>query len=114
PQQALVLLNDPVYVEAARVFSERLLAENGADFAKGLKWAFREALGRAPRPQESTLLESLYKRHLEQYSGDKDAVAGLTSVGQKPVAGALPKAELAAWISVMRVILNLHETITRY
>ncbi len=114
PQQALVLLNDPVYVEAARVFSERLLAENGADFATGIKWAFREALGRAPRPQESKLLESLYKRHLGEYSGDKDAAAGLASVGQRPVAGGLPKAELAAWISVTRVILNLHETITRY
>ena len=114
PQQALVLLNDPIYVEAARVFAQRLLTESGTDVGKGLQWAFREALSRSPSPQESGLLKALYKRHLGDYSGDQEAAVGLTSIGQKPSAGDLPRAELAAWTSVMRVILNLHETITRY
>jgi len=114
PQQALVLLNDPVYVEAARVFSQRLLAESGNDVTKGINWAFREALARRPTAAESRLLKALYKRHLKEYSSDEEAAKGLTGVGQKPVAGNLPRAELAAWTSVTRVILNLHELITRY
>ena len=114
PQQALVLLNDPVYVEAARVSAQRLVAESGTDVGKGIKWAFRAALARPPSSREARLLQSLYKRHLREYSRNKEEAAGLTSVGQKPVAGNLPRPELAAWTSVMRVILNLHETITRY
>jgi len=114
PQQALVLLNDPVYVEAARVFAQRLLVESGKDVDKGIQWAFREALARAPAPAEAKLLKALYQRHLGEYSGDKEAAKGLTTVGQKPVAGDLPPAELAAWTSTMRVIMNLHEIITRY
>jgi len=114
PQQALVLLNDPVYVEAARVFAQRLLGESGTDVDKGIQWAFREALARSPSPAEAKLLKALHQRHLGEYSGDPESAKGLATVGAKPVAGDLPPAELAAWISVTRVILNLHEIITRY
>ena len=114
PQQALVLLNDPIYVEAARVFAQRLLGESGTDVDKGIQWAFREALARSPSPAEAKLLKTLHQRHLGEYSGDPESAKGLATVGAKPVAGDLPQAELAAWISITRVILNLHEIITRY
>src|SRR5207244_11462943 len=48
PQQALVLLNDPIYVEAARVFAERIIKQGGNDVAGRISWAFREALSRPP------------------------------------------------------------------
>ena len=96
------------------MFAQRLLVESGKDVDKGIQWAFREALARAPAPAEAKLLKSLYQRHLGEYSGDKEAAKGLAGVGQKPVAADLPPAELAAWTSTMRVILNLHEIITRY
>lgn len=113
PQQALVLLNDPTYVEAARVFAARIINEGGADVASRLKWAFESALSRAPAAQESELLTTLYQKHLREYAQDQDAAKKLVGAGQAPVPDKLDPAELAAWTSVARVIINLSETITR-
>jgi hypothetical protein len=112
PQQALVLLNDPTYVEASRVYAERIML--AAKTTEGrIQQAFRLALGREATQAEMKLLKQLYKRHLEQYQGDPQAAADLMRVGARPLTGGLLAAELAAWTSVTRVILNLHETITR-
>jgi hypothetical protein len=113
PQQALVLLNDPTYVEAARVFAERIVKEGGETPESRLRFAFREALAREPRGQETPLLAGLYLRHRRDYTVDPAAAAALLRVGNRPADAALPAAELAAWTSVARVILNLHESITR-
>ena len=90
PQQALVLLNDPTYVEAARAFAGRIVSEGGTDTARRIVWAFRQALGRDPRVDEAATVSALFGKH-----------------------SAPPATELDAWTSVARVILNLHETITR-
>jgi hypothetical protein len=78
-----------------------------------LRYAYRRALQRDPTQAEATLLTDLYRRHLAQYKADAKAAAALLTVGDaKPPADMNP-VELAAWTSVTRVILNLHETITR-
>jgi hypothetical protein len=113
PLQALVLLNDPTYVEAARAFAARVIREAGADPRARLERAFRLALSRPARPEEVTVLLSLLSRHYDQYAAEPGAVRALLGVGESPNPVNIDPAELAAWTSVARVILNLHETITR-
>ena len=113
PQQALVLLNDPTYVEASRVFAARILSECPGTTGDRIAWAWRRALQRAPRPEELRTMEQLLDQHLKIYRDNPEAAAALLSVGQTPPPDALDKAELAAWTHVARVLLNLHETITR-
>jgi hypothetical protein len=113
PQQALVLLNDPTYVEASRVFAERLLKEANSDTNKRIQHAFRLALARKAEPAEVEVLQKLLETHLRQYQADPKAAEVLLRVGDHPVPASLPVPELAAWTSVARTVLNLHETITR-
>jgi hypothetical protein len=114
PQQALVLLNDPTYVEAARAFAGRILEEGGADAPSRIEWAWRQALQRSPRVDEVSTARALLNRHVEEYRRDPQAAAALVKVGFSAAPKDLDSAELAAWTNVARVILNLHETITRY
>ena len=113
PQQALVLLNDPTYVEAARAFAARILKEGGGDTPARLTWAWRQALQRAPREDEVQVATALLEKHQAQYAQDAQAAGAILKVGLTPAPQDLPPAELAAWTSVARVILNLHETVTR-
>ncbi|HEX8310816.1 MAG TPA: DUF1549 and DUF1553 domain-containing protein, partial [Chthoniobacteraceae bacterium] len=112
PQQALTLLNDPTFVEAARVWAGRLLAIQGDD-AQRIELAFQQALSRAPLPEEKeALLGTLNKARSEFKAGSSDG-AKLLKIGLAPAAQGDPN-DLGAWTTVCRVILNLHETITRY
>jgi hypothetical protein len=117
PLQALVLLNDPVYVEAARVLAEKILREGGgardAAFARKLEWTFARALGRPPVRAETRALEGLFTAQRERYRTDEAAARELLATGASPVPFDLPVADLAAWTAVARAVLNLHETITR-
>jgi hypothetical protein len=113
PQQALVLMNDPIYVEAARAFAQRIMAEGGAEAASRLRLAYRLALARLPTAAEEALMLDLLARHLKQYEAEPAAAGKLLDVGNYPLAKHAGQVELAAWISVARVLLNLHETITR-
>ena len=113
PQQALVLLNDPTYVEAARVLAAKVLRDGSKTDEDRLAFAFRRVLGRKPRPAEGRLLLLLLEKHRQDYRTDKDAAEGLLAIGQTPVDKDADRRELAAWTSVGRVLLNLHETITR-
>lgn len=113
PQQALVLLNDPTYVEAARVFAERIIRSGGATREERVQWAFRQVLSRGATEQEVAVLVELVEKHRVQYQSDSGAATALLSVGDRVAAKDLAAEEVAAWTSVARVILNLHETITR-
>lgn len=113
PLQALVLLNDPTYVEAARVFAERILRKGGPKLTDRLNWAFSQALDRKPTRKEIEALSNLCRKELERYTADQEAAGKLIRTGEWPVPKDLDATELAAWTSVSRVILNLHETITR-
>jgi hypothetical protein len=113
PQQALVLLNDPTYVEASRALAARVLKEGGADTESRLNWAWRQVLSRAPRPEEINALQPLLDKQLTEYRCDSAAAQALLKIGQSPLPPEADPAELAAWTNIARVILNLHETITR-
>jgi len=114
PLQALALLNDVTYVEAARSLAEHILREGGRDMKQRIDWAFARALARKPNAQESKLLSDLYRKQIARYTKDKLAAEKLISAGDAPVPKDLDVPEMAAWTSVSRVVLNLHETITRY
>ncbi len=112
PLQSLVLMNDPVFVEAARAFAQRILAEGGSDSASRLDFAWRVALARAPSEQERAILDRTLARQLETYRQDKAAAKSLASVGDLARPAGLDDSELAAWTAVCNVILNLNETVT--
>jgi hypothetical protein len=113
PQAALALLNDPSQVEAARALAERVLREGGPDDDQRLTWVWRLVLSRHPTPEERAVLTRLLSKHRREYTEDRAAAPALLKVGQQPTDRALNPAELAAWTSVARAILNLDETITR-
>ena len=113
PQQALALLNDPSYVETSRAFAERIIREGGSDRQGRIAWAFEAALARKPTADEVRLLADLHEAHLTAYRADEKAAREFLGVGERPIPADLPPAELAAWTSVARAVLNLHETITR-
>jgi hypothetical protein len=113
PLQALVTLNDPVFVEAARVFAQRILQEAGPDSDARLQFAFRTALARHPAPSELSILRQLYVSQLARYRADPAAAAALASQGKYPRPADLNVVELAAWTAVANTLLNLDETITR-
>jgi hypothetical protein len=113
PQQALTLLNDVTYVEAARVFAARILTECNGDSATRIKWAYNQALSRDPLPTETPILLALLEKQHNRYEYDLVAANAITDVGEAPPADGVKTVELAAWTSVARTILNLHETITR-
>ncbi|MFO0903022.1 MAG: PSD1 and planctomycete cytochrome C domain-containing protein [Pirellulales bacterium] len=113
PLQSLVLLNDAAYVEAARALAERALAEGGSTTAERVAYLFRRTLTRTPSDREQAVLESLYAKHVAEYRLDGTAAEMLLKVGAKPTPPGVDRAELAAWTSIARVLLNLHEFVTR-
>jgi hypothetical protein len=113
PQQALVLLNDPTYVEAARAFAARILKEAPASPDARFTWAWQQALQRNPKPAELATVRGLLDQQLSVYRADPKAAGELLKVGFAPVPAGQDPAELAAWTHLARVLLNLHESITR-
>lgn len=116
PLQALVLLNDPTYVEAARVLAQQaLVASKPADdgIQRGISELYRRVLLREPTGKEVELLRGVFQRHVAHYQQHPKLADAVLHVGLSPMADGLAPAELAAWTSLARVLLNLHETITR-
>ena len=114
PQQALVLLNDPVFVEAAKALAERLLKEGQATDAQRLEKIFSLTLTRKPTKQEQTILLELLAEQRKRYQDDEKSALELLSTGVKPIDKSLKPAELAAWTSISRAMLNLYETTARF
>jgi len=110
PQQALTLLNDPTFVEAARAMAARLLALPSGD---RLGHGFRLAMGRDIKPSERPSLEKLLSEQTTYYKANPAEAAKLIKVGFSQSMASDP-AELAAWTQACRVLLNSHEAITRY
>ena len=114
PQQALTLLNDPTFVECARVFAGRLLALKAQSDEQRLELALQRALARPAKAREKTSLLSFLKAQRDHELQDAEGPAKLIKVGLAPAPKNADANELAAWTQVCRVLLNLHETITRY
>ncbi len=113
PLQALVLLNDPTYVEAARELAERIVREGGDTEASRLEFAYRLVLSRKPKGAEREVLLKLLHQHRKEFESEAEAAKKLQNVGLKPTSEDTDTAELSAWTSVARVLLNLHETMMR-
>ncbi|MBL9211245.1 MAG: DUF1553 domain-containing protein, partial [Opitutaceae bacterium] len=112
PLQALVLLNDVQFVEAARAFAERTLRQPGDDVAR-LKWAFATCLTREPGAKELEVLAGALARERKRYAKDPAAAEAYLRSGESPRDGRLAATEHAAWAQVASLLLNLSETITR-
>ena len=112
PLQALVLMNDPTYVEAARKLAERLLTQ-AVTTDERLALAFRLATARPPREPELEALKNVLRRQEEIFRQNADAASRLLGVGESPRDEQLAAVELAAWTMVANAILNLDETLTK-
>jgi hypothetical protein len=78
-----------------------------------VEYAFRQAMSRSATAEEREVLLGLVAEHLNEYRVDSAAADALLTVGVRPIPSDIPRAELAAWTNAARVILNLHEVITR-
>ena len=113
PLQALVTLNDPQFVEAARVFGQRILEEGGDKLKERLTFAVRESLVRLPRKEELRFLGGLYTQRRTYYREHPELALQLVQEGRSMVPQHLDTVELAAWTAVANVLLNLDETLTK-
>lgn len=113
PQQALTLLNDPTFVESSRVFAQDVVQKRKSDEDR-LEYAFEKALARPVKAKEKTSLLKFLNDQRQHTHEHTDEPGKLMAIGLAPTPANLDKNELTAWTEVCRVILNLHETITRY
>lgn len=115
PQQALTLLNDPTFVEAARALAERAMSEAPTDdFEARADYAFRLVVARSPTTEELAGLRDFHRTQRANYAKAPEDADRLARVGRHVTAAHLDPIELAAWTQVSRVLLNLNETLTRY
>jgi len=113
PLHALALLNDTTYVEAARNLAERLLLDGSMTDEQRIERAFRLMTARRPREPERKILAGAVARLRGQYGADKEAAAKLVAVGEKPRDPKADASELAAWTSLVGMVMNLDEAITK-
>jgi hypothetical protein len=113
PLQALDLMNDVAYVEAARKLAERILTEGGSTTSDRIAYAYRLILARAPRPAEEKILTATLDQFRKRYADDPGSAAKLVAEGESPRNPQLNVAELAAYTSAASLLLNLDETITK-
>jgi len=111
PLQALVLLNDPQYVEAARVLATRMLKEGSPDPAQRVRFAFRQLATREPSANELKLLTGLYASQRDLFARSPDEAAKLLKLGETKPDPSLSPTELAAATVVVQTIMNLDATI---
>jgi hypothetical protein len=113
PLQALALLNDVTYIEAARNFAERMLTEGGGSLDSRLTFAFRLATGRAPAPAELSTVRLSLKKNLLRFRRSPAAAERFVSHGESPRDKSLDVIELAAHTAVANVLLNMDETVSK-
>ena len=113
PLQALDLLNDPIFLEAARAFAANILKDGGHSLDQQIDWAFLHAVARTPTEKERQLLEDLHQKSLSKFRRAPGDAKAFISEGDSPIPRDVKPADLAAMTSVARAILNMHETIAR-
>jgi hypothetical protein len=113
PLQALALLNDTTYVEAARQLAQRMIKEGGASPGDRIRYGFVRATARPPSEAEFKILTDGFNRYLKTYTNDTEAAGKLITIGDSKPDAKLPAPELAAYTTVASIILNLDETITK-
>jgi len=113
PLAALTLLNDPSFTEAARHLGRRIESSFSSEPKGKIEWAWQEVLSRPPLPEEQTILEQFYEAEKNTFLNAPNTAVEF--IGSTDVTHSNETmAEKAAWVSVARALLNLHEGITRY
>ena len=113
PLQALALLNDVTFVEAARVLATEMINRGGPASADRLSWGFRQLTARRPTATELAILERALKRSLARYQQDPESAAGLVNFGEMKAPAGMGPVELAAYTSVANLMMNLDEVVNR-
>jgi hypothetical protein len=113
PLQALVTLNDPVYVEAAQALARRIVREGGTTVEDRVRFGLRLCLGRPPEARQVEVLVALFEGRRDRYRGDPDAALALATDPLGPLPPGTDAAELAAWTTVANVLLNLDGVLTK-
>jgi hypothetical protein len=113
PLQALVTLNDPVYVEMAQSLGRRIAREGGLTPASRARYALRLALAHPPQEAQVATLVALYDRELARYRADPEAAKKLVTEPLGPLPAGMDAAEQAAWTVVANVLLNLDGVLTK-
>lgn len=114
PMQALVLLNDPQFVEASRLLAARMINEGGDTLEEQIKFAFRLATSREPKPEEIDILNDLYQAEMEDFEKNPLNAKKLLSTGEYKIpTDHIPPQTLAAYAVVANAVLNLTESIMK-
>ena len=113
PLQALVTLNDPVYIEAAQALARRIVSEGGATTFERMTYAFQRVLSRAPHANELERLTEFYERSLARFSQNAEEAKKMATEPLGPADKNARLEELAAWTTVGNVLLNLDEFVMK-
>ena len=113
PLQALAALNDPVFLEMARVLGQRVMQQGGANLHDQIDYAFRLCVARRPTKAEHERLLGLYQQQLKGFERDLKSAETLVNQGSAGRPVKLDVRKLAAWMMVGNVLLNLDETLTK-
>ncbi|EDM29302.1 hypothetical protein LNTAR_22969 [Lentisphaera araneosa HTCC2155] len=113
PLQALVTLNDPIFVEAARFFAERIIKEGGKNFDDKIHYAFKSSLAVDAEPYQVTHVKAFYKRRLAEFQKDPKLADALLSIGDSERDKTLDPAEHASWTLIAQLVLNLDENLNK-
>ena len=113
PMQALMLMNDPQFFEAARAFAERAIKEGGETPEARLAYLFEAATARLPKPVEAELLLKTFQAHYQELEADPEAAKALITVGESAPDETLGAVEVAAWTMIANLILNLDEVLNK-
>ena len=113
PMQALMLMNDPQFFEAARAFAERTVKEGGETTEERIAYLFESATARLPNPKEAALLLETFQAHHQELTANPEAAKELIAVGESKPDETLDAVEVAAWTMIANLILNLDEVLNK-
>ncbi len=113
PLQALVLLNDPQYLEACRLLAERMMQEGGQDLDEQLIFGFRAITGRYPEPDEVQIIRRMYEEEAARFAEDPKSAVAYLRTGEQPREKELDVVQLASLATVANAIMNTDEAYTK-
>jgi hypothetical protein len=113
PLQAMNLLNDPTYVEAARGLAERMMTEGGKTLDSRFGYGMKLLLGSEPSSETRSVLRRSHARYLKHFRKNRESAQEFVSIGKSIPAESLDPVELAAYTVVASVMLNLDATVTK-
>jgi len=113
PLQALITLNDPIFVEAARFFAERIIREGGKSIDERIEFAFKNVISRKPETDIRDAVKELFNRRLAAFKKDPEECKKFLAIGSKQRDESVDLAEHAAWTVIAQLVLNLDETLNK-